>query len=37
LARANKDFARSDELRDELQKQGFRIEDTEEGYTLHQL
>ena len=34
LARKNKDFAKSDELRDKLLALGYVIKDTREGYTL---
>jgi len=35
LARATKDFARSDALRDELVERGWLVEDTPEGTVLH--
>ena len=35
LARATKDFARSDALRDELAERGWLVEDTPEGTVLH--
>ena len=34
VARANKDFARSDELRDQIAESGWLIKDTSEGYQL---
>jgi hypothetical protein len=34
LARANKDFARSDQLREEIARSGWLIKDTPEGYSL---
>ncbi len=34
LARKNKDWQESDELRDQIQKQGFDIKDTDEGFLL---
>jgi cysteinyl-tRNA synthetase len=34
VARANKDFARSDELREQILQSGWLIKDTSEGYVL---
>ena len=34
LARANKDWAKSDLLREELAKKGYEIKDAKDGYTL---
>lgn len=36
-ARNNKDWAKSDELRDELLKKGWKVNDTKEGYELEKL
>lgn len=36
-ARKAKDFARADELREAIEKVGYRVEDTESGSTLHKL
>lgn len=37
IARAAKDFARSDELRDRIAKLGYKVEDSTAGYTLEKL
>ena len=37
LARANKDWAKSDELREKLKELGYAVKDSKEGYTLTKL
>ncbi|MBI5127087.1 cysteine--tRNA ligase [Candidatus Roizmanbacteria bacterium] len=37
LARQSKDFKKSDELRIKIEELGFKIEDTDEGYTIKKL
>ncbi len=37
LARANKDWAKSDELREQLKSLGYAVKDSKEGYTLTKL
>ena len=36
-ARDNKDFAKSDELRDEIAKHGFEVKDTSDGQEVNQI
>jgi cysteinyl-tRNA synthetase len=37
VARENKDFAKSDELRDEIARLGFEVMDTPEGQKLNKI
>ena len=37
LARANKDWAKSDELRDKLKTMGYAVKDSKDGYTLEKI
>ncbi|MEI6288501.1 MAG: cysteine--tRNA ligase, partial [bacterium] len=37
LAKQNKDFKKSDELREEIKNLGYEIDDTPEGYTLKKI
>ena len=36
-ARANKDWAKSDELREQLRARGYAVKDSKDGYTLEKL